>query len=156
MHSQSARRAQLSDACRFQCGGSRARRQQDGGGTTLGRPLACTLLLLAQAPAFRFCIERHATRSSMALAPRPAGRDRPPTAISPSILSSDFARCVWHVAAMGASTCRRRSRSPQPLAAAAQPRHPPELAPAHRLAEECQRMVDLGADWLHVDVMVRP
>ena len=43
-----------------------------------------------------------------------SGRDRPQAAISPSILSSDFAR----------------------------------------LADECKRMVDLGADWLHVDVMV--
>lgn len=24
-----------------------------------------------------------------------------------------------------------------------------------RLAEECKRMVELGAEWLHVDVMVR-
>lgn len=48
-----------------------------------------------------------------ALEPRPEGRDRPPTRISPSILSSDFAR----------------------------------------LADECGRMVALGADWLHVDVM---
>lgn len=40
-------------------------------------------------------------------------RDRPPTKISPSILSADFAR----------------------------------------LADECARIVDLGADWLHIDVM---
>lgn len=45
----------------------------------------------------------------------PHGRDRPPTIISPSILSADFAR----------------------------------------LADECARMVALGAEWLHVDVMVR-
>ncbi len=44
---------------------------------------------------------------------RPAGHDRPLAAISPSILSADFAR----------------------------------------LAEECKRMVGLGAEWLHVDVM---
>ena len=40
-------------------------------------------------------------------------RDRPACQISPSILSSDFAR----------------------------------------LKEECERMISLGADWLHVDVM---
>ncbi|KAL4443907.1 hypothetical protein ABPG75_011644 [Micractinium tetrahymenae] len=49
----------------------------------------------------------------MQLPRRTEGRDRPPTAISPSILSSDFAR----------------------------------------LADECERMVRLGADWLHVAVM---
>lgn len=49
------------------------------------------------------------------LAPRPQGRDRPPTIIAPSLLSCDFGR----------------------------------------LAEESKRMVELGADWLHVDVMVR-
>lgn len=49
----------------------------------------------------------------VAMPASPAGRDRPATVISPSILSSDFAR----------------------------------------LADECKRMVDLGAEWLHVDVM---
>jgi len=44
-----------------------------------------------------------------------AGRDRPASIISPSILSADFAR----------------------------------------LADECARMVDLGAEWLHIDVMAR-
>jgi hypothetical protein len=69
--------------------------------TADGRPLAAPGLSAEQ------------QTEEMALAPRPAGRDRPPTVISPSILSSDFAR----------------------------------------LAEECQRMVALGAAWLHVDVM---
>ena len=44
-----------------------------------------------------------------------AGRDRPASIISPSILSADFAR----------------------------------------LKDECARMVDLGAEWLHIDVMAR-
>ena len=44
-----------------------------------------------------------------------AGRDRPATIISPSILSADFAM----------------------------------------LADESQKVIKLGADWLHVDVMVR-
>lgn len=43
-----------------------------------------------------------------------AGRDRPATIISPSILSADFAI----------------------------------------LADESQKVISLGADWLHVDVMV--
>ena len=45
----------------------------------------------------------------------PAGRDRPATIVSPSILAADFAK----------------------------------------LAEEAARIRELGADWLHIDVMVR-
>lgn len=54
------------------------------------------------------------TTSRVALPTKEAAKDRPPTIICPSMLSSDFAR----------------------------------------LAEESRRMVDLGADWLHLDVMV--
>lgn len=43
------------------------------------------------------------------------GRDRPPTIVSPSILSADFAK----------------------------------------LADECRTIKEQGADWLHIDVMVR-
>jgi pentose-5-phosphate-3-epimerase len=65
--------------------------------------------------------------------------------IAPSILSSDFGKAFKHyISCMGQSFSSYLTRISFISFF---------MPSAGRLAEECNRMLELSADWLHVDVM---